>query len=187
MLTAAKRLDRKLKVFAVQIGFYDTIVAAASQATALRIWETRQNLFASGQARVIDDPKAVQAALAQPGIPLRRVIGTNNPFELNPVGLPDIPDAPNKRANGIAANRSFAKPGKAAKRPADRLKLDKAEASLRQIDDSRKVEEADLRKRQGALDDERSAKQSSYIEHRKAATAAVVAARQLYRKAGGTD
>ena len=41
---------RKLKVFQAQFGFYDTIVAAPSQAAALRAWGVNQNLFASGEA-----------------------------------------------------------------------------------------------------------------------------------------
>src|SRR5205085_10312942 len=57
---------RKLKVFQAQIGFYDTVVAAPSQAAALRAWGIRQNLFADGLARTTDEPQAVEAALATP-------------------------------------------------------------------------------------------------------------------------
>ena len=169
-----------------QIGFYDTVVAAASQAAALKAWGTHQNLFAGGQARVIDDPQAVEAALEHPEIPLRRVVGTNNPFELDPRGLPEIPDAPKKPAEAAPAKRPAPAP-KRAKPPADRSKLDEAEAAVRKVDEDRKREEADLRAKQEQLDAEREAAQANYIERRKAATAAVVSARQSYRKAGGTD
>ena len=47
---------RKLKVFQAQFGCYDTVVAAAGQAAALRAWGTRQNLFASGGANLISNP-----------------------------------------------------------------------------------------------------------------------------------
>jgi ketosteroid isomerase-like protein len=47
--------------------------------------------------------------------------------------------------------------------------------------------EADLRRKQEELDAARTAAQQSYVEARKKATAAVVAAREAYRKAGGTD
>ena len=63
---------RRLKVFQVHLGFYDTVVAAPSQAAALRAWGTHQNLFADGQARVTDDPQAIEAALAYPETPLKR-------------------------------------------------------------------------------------------------------------------
>lgn len=183
----AKAPGRRLKVFVAQIGFYDTVVAAASQAAALKAWGTHQNLFAGGQARIIDDPQAVEAALEHPEIPLRRVVGTNNPFELDPRGLPEIPDAPKKKADAAPAKPPAAAPPKRAKPPADRSKLDQAEAAVRKVDEDRKREEADLRAKQEQLDAEREAAQASYIERRKAATAAVVSARQTYRKAGGTD
>src|SRR5438045_1623573 len=70
----------RLKVFEAQFGFYDTVVAAPSQAAALRAWGTHQNLFASGDARLTTDEGAVRAALAHPEIPLRRALGSNDPF-----------------------------------------------------------------------------------------------------------
>ena len=94
---------RRLKVFQAQFGFHDSVVAAPSQAAALRAWGTRQNLFAEGQARLADDPQAVKAARAHPQTPLRRVAGSNDPFELEPTSLPSVPDRP-KRA-GITAAR----------------------------------------------------------------------------------
>jgi hypothetical protein len=74
----AKPKARKLKVFQAQFGFYDTVVAAPSQAAALRAWGTRQNLFASGDAKVVTDEAAVAAATAQPETPLRRAIGSTD-------------------------------------------------------------------------------------------------------------
>ncbi len=183
----AKAAGRRLKVFVAQIGFYDTVVATTSQTAALKAWGTRQNLFAGGQARQIDDPQAVEAATANPEVPLRRLIGTDNPFELKPRGLPVVPDAPKKWADEVHTKRPVPPPPKKAKRPASRSALDKAEAALRQVDDDRKRQEAELRARQEALDAERDATQATYIDRRKAATASVVAARQAYRKAGGTD
>jgi len=182
----AKAAARRLKVFQAQIGFYDTVVAAPNQTAALRAWGTHQNLFAGGQARITDDVDAVKAALANPEVPLRRVVGTENPFELEPRGLPKIPDAPKKSAEESHPK----KPVQAAARatpPADRSGLDRAEAALHKVDDDRKQEEAALRRRQDELDAERGASQADYIERRKSATSALVEARQAYRKAGGTD
>ncbi|QYE33213.1 hypothetical protein KZX46_03650 (plasmid) [Polymorphobacter sp. PAMC 29334] len=181
-----KAVDPKLKVFSAQMGFYDSVVAARSQTAALEAWGTRQNLFASGQARQTDDAQAVEAARAQPGVPLRRLIGTTNPFELKPRGLPEIPDAPRKWAEDVHPQKPPAKPPR-KKKPADRRPLDKAEAALRQVDEDRKREEAELRRRQDELDAEREASQARYVEQRKQATGAVVEARTAYRKAGGTD
>ena len=71
---------RRLKVFQAQFGFYDTVVAAPSQAAALRAWGTRQDLFASGDARRATDEAAVAAALAHPETLLRRAVGSADPF-----------------------------------------------------------------------------------------------------------
>lgn len=175
---------RKLKVFQAQFGFYDTVVAAASQAAALRAWGTRQNLFASGEAKITTDAAAVAAALERPETPLRRAVGTDDPFQLEPTNLPKVPDAP-KRAPAKPTAKS--KPAPPPKPPADRSALDAAEGKLHKLDEARKREEAGLRKRQDDLDRAKSTAQSAYVENRRAATAAVVDARKAYRSAGGEN
>src|ERR1700761_246282 len=175
---------RKLKVFQAQFGFYDTVVAASSQAAALRAWGTHQNLFASGEATVTNDEAAITAALQHPETPLRRAVGSNDAFQLEPASLPKVPDAP-KRA--VAKPAAKSKPAPPPKPAADRSALDAAEAALGQLDEARKREEANLRRRQKELDEAKSAAQAAYVESRKAATAAVVAARKAYRSAGGED
>ncbi len=88
-------MPRHLKVFRAHLGFYDTAVAAPSRAAALKAWGSRQNLFREGVASETKDPQAVTAALAKPGVVLRRPVGSNAPFSENP-GLPQIPKAPKK-------------------------------------------------------------------------------------------
>jgi hypothetical protein len=178
---------RKLKVFQAQFGFYDTVVAAPSQAAALRAWGIRQNLFASGQARVTDDPQAVAAALAHPETPLKRAVGSSEPFALEATSLPSVPDAPRKTAVGKAAAKTPAKPQPPPRPPADRSELEAAEKALRDLDEHRKREEAALRREAEALEARRIAAQGDYVEARKSATAKVVAARTAYRRAGGED
>ena len=168
---------RKLKVFEAQLGFYDTVVAVPGKAAALRAWGVHQDLFAAGQARLAEDDAAVKAALAHPGVPLRRAVGSKDAFAVDPVGLPEVPDPPKKKA---------AKPA-AEIRPApepepDRTALDAAEAALNTLEGARKREEAGFQRRQDALDAEREAAQSAYVENRKAAAAAVAEARRAYRK-----
>jgi type IV secretory pathway VirB10-like protein len=170
-------------VFQARFGFHDSVVAAPSQAAALRAWGIRQNLFAEGQARITDDPQAVEAARAHPETPLRRIAGSNDPFELNPTALPKVPDAP-KRPGAQAAKAPRPEP---AKPLADRSQLDAAEAALHAVDERRKREEARLRDKQDALEQEMADRQAAYVASRKAASAAVGAARQAYRKAGGLD
>jgi hypothetical protein len=173
---------RKLKVFQAQLGFHESVVAAPSQAAALRAWGVQQNLFAEGQARVSDDPQATAAARAHPGTPLRRAVGTRGAFELNPDSLPDIPDAPRRKATRAVPSKPVP-----AKPPADRSELDAAEAALRALDARRKREEARLRARQADLDQQVADRQAAYVAERKAAATAVAAHRQAYRRAGGED
>ena len=71
--------------------------------------------------------------------------------------------------------------------PADRSKLDAAEAALRELEDKRKWEEADFHRQLAELRAKQMVAQQAYVELRKRTTAAVVDARQAYRKAGGTD
>lgn len=180
----ARATGRKLKVFEAQLGFYDTVVAATSQAAALRAWDTHQNLFASGDARITNDKEAIAAALEHPETPLRRPVGSRDPFLLQPKSLPSLPNGPRKKARVEAAD---AKPKPAPRVAADRSKLNAAERTLRELDERRKQEEATFRQDALALEARRSAAQAAYTKSREAATAAVLAAKQDYRKAGGTD
>ncbi len=174
---------RKLKVFQAQFGFYDTVVAAASQAAALRAWGVHQNLFASGEARITTDAATVAAATAHPEAVLKRPVGSKAAFEIDPASLPDVPDAP-KRANRTANPSSHAKP-KPRRRPPDRARLDRSEAALRSLEEARTAEEDHLRERQMALDADREEAQARYAEARRAAISKLDLARAAFRKAGG--
>ena len=179
-----KMAGRKLKVFQAQFGFYDSVVAASSQAAALRAWGTHQNLFANGVARLTTEKAAVAAAVAHPEIPLRRAIGSTDPFALKAASLPKIPSAPRTAAVKPVAKSKLKTP---ARPPADRSKLDAAEKALREIDAQRKREEMDFRHEQDDLESRRQAAQRAYIDARKAAAQKLVEARTAYRKAGGSD
>lgn len=173
---------RRLKVFQAQFGFYDTVVAAPSQAAALKAWGTHQNLFASGDAKLITDEAAVAAALRHPEVPLRRALGSSDPFALKPKALPKIPVGP-KRPAAVGEARPAPKP---AEPPPDRTRLDAAEAELAKLNDARKREEAELRRRQDQLDADRTAAQDAYVKARKQAARQVAEARDAYRRAGGS-
>lgn len=82
-------MARSRKVYEAHLGFYDTVVAAFSQASALAAWGSTTDLFRMGIARVTDDPAKVKAALAKPGLVLRRPAGSDIAFSENPP-LPKI-------------------------------------------------------------------------------------------------
>jgi colicin import membrane protein len=83
------------KVYEAHLGFYDTVIAAFSQKSALAAWGSTTDLFRMGIARATTDPEKVKAALANPGRVLRRPAGTAIAFSENPP-LPQLP-AKNKR------------------------------------------------------------------------------------------
>jgi len=57
-------MPRALKVFRTAIGFHDAYVAAPTMKAALAAWGAERNLFASGRAERVTDPKLTRAALA---------------------------------------------------------------------------------------------------------------------------
>jgi hypothetical protein len=173
---------KKLKVFQAPFGFYDSVVAVPSQAAALRAWGSHQNLFAEGIAHPVTDEKTIAAALAHPETPLRRAIGSNEPFELEPSTRPKVPDLPKLRSKPKTA-----KPEPKKRPAADRSALDAAETALRKLDGRRKDEEAEFDRRREKLEAETDAAQTSYVEARRRAKTAIETARRAYVKAGGTE
>lgn len=173
----------RLKVYAAQFGFHDSVVAARSQAAALEAWGTRQNLFAEGRAKVTDDAGAIAAALAHPGVPLRRAVGSTDPFSLEP-GLPAVPDAPKRKAPSLKVVKAAPVPAPKAP-PADRTALTAAERALTAINTRRLEEEAALAERRAALEADEVASRQRWSVERKAAEAELDRARRAYRAAGG--
>ena len=57
------KLPPRIKVFRTTIGFTDWVVATSSQQAALEAWDITQNLFATGEAAITEDPAAVNLAL----------------------------------------------------------------------------------------------------------------------------
>src|ERR1700749_1638914 len=80
----------RLKVFQTHIGFHDLIVAAPSQAKALAAWGGKPSEFKYGFAKETKDAGAVEAALAQPGVVLKRPHGSKASYKVEA----DAPRAP---------------------------------------------------------------------------------------------
>jgi hypothetical protein len=173
---------RKLKVFQAPFGFYESVIAAPSQAAALRAWNSHQNLFAEGLAKVATDEAAIEAALAHPETPLLRAVGSNEPFELEPRSLPKLPHAP-KRAK--AANKGKIAHEREPELPPDRSKLNAAADALQKIEQDWTAEEERFRRRRKALEQDEADARGTYLAARKAAKATLKKEREAYRKAGG--
>jgi len=125
----ASMAKRPLKVFRTDAGFQDAYVAATSQKAALEAWGARTNLFASGLAELVTDPKLTKAPLAQPGIVIRTSRGTAAQH-LAAAGNTKKPAVRKGRAQApIEEEPAPPKPKKPVPRPS-RAKLDRAEAAL---------------------------------------------------------
>lgn len=83
-------MPRALKIFKTHIGFHDLIVAAPSMKAAAAAWEASPRLFTQGFAEQTHEPEAVKAALAEPGMVLRRPHGQAGSYKARP----DKPAAP---------------------------------------------------------------------------------------------
>lgn len=176
----------RLKVYQAELGFYDTVVAAPNQKAALAAWGVRQNLFAQGEARVTKDAAAIAAALEHPQTPLKRPLGSADPFTLEP-GLPSVPERPRKakgKAKGDAGAKTAPKaPAKPA--PPDRSRLAAAEKALARMEDRHARDEAAFEAEADDLARRRAKARAEHSAARKAARAKLDEARAAYRRAGG--
>jgi hypothetical protein len=59
-----------LRVYVTRIGLTEWAAAAPNQKAALAAWDVREDLFASGAARVTKDPPTVELAMQSPGEPV---------------------------------------------------------------------------------------------------------------------
>ena len=174
---------QRLKVFQAPFGFHESVVAAPSQKAALDAWGSHQNLFALGQAREADDEAAIAEALAQPGVPLARPIGSKGAFSASPES-PEIDTlAPRRPAKTKAAQAKPAAPPE----PADRSALGKAEDALARVEADRNTAIARLERRRRDLEAEIETARDDFGRRRDTAAAALAKARKAYRAAGGED
>ncbi len=151
----------------------------------MRAWGSHQNLFAEGLAKVTTEAGAVEAALKHPETPLRRAIGSNDPFELEAANLPKVP-----RAEKTAMYKEAGQPARKSKPappPPDRSALATAEKELKRLEEQRRREEDRFSRRWDELHREQEEARQKHADAKDAAERAVKAARKNYRRAGGTD
>ena len=164
----AKPRRQKLKVFRTPIGFHDAYVAAPSRKAALAAWGSGTDLFSAGIAEeATDDAPGTKAALAEPGEVVRvaRTAGKDGPSP--------------RRSSESGRGRKQAKP-----RPKpSRAQLDKAEASLAQVEQRQAAERAGLAKEEEKMAKRRRALEEKHRKARAAAEAKRDAAKERYRAA----
>ena len=118
-------MAKKLKTYQTSLGFFDLAIAAPSMKAALEAWGADSNLFHQGAAKQSEDPDVVAATMANPGVMLKRPVGSNGPFKEHaelPTNLGDATARPSKAARKPAGR----KPKKTSSRPADKAAEQKA-------------------------------------------------------------
>jgi hypothetical protein len=83
-------MAKMLKTYQTSLGFFDLAVAAPSMKAALQAWGADRNLFQDGVAKQSDDPDIIAAAMAAPGVVLKRPVGSKAAFGTHsklPAGL----------------------------------------------------------------------------------------------------
>lgn len=148
-------MPRALKVFRTAIGFHDAYVATPTKKAALEAWGAARDLFASGRAELVTDPKLTRAPLADPGKVIKVLRG--NAAEQFAALETASQTAPRRKPRAAAT----AKPSRRKPRPS-RTALDRAEQALaaaeakhdRALDEIAR-REAELRDRRRALQHKR--------------------------------
>ncbi|MEY9184388.1 colicin import membrane protein [Bradyrhizobium sp. USDA 326] len=151
---AKSRSARKLKTYQTSLGFYDQAIAAPSMKAALQAWGASSNLFHQGVAKETEDPKIVAAAMAKPGVVLRRPVGSDGPFTESAELPTDLGESEarsgserkSRSKSNSRSNRRTVKPTRKASRKIDDQAARKAAAAFekeeRRREDERRKEEA---------------------------------------------
>jgi hypothetical protein len=167
-------MARKLKTYLTSLGFFDLAIAAPSMKAALEAWGADSNLFHQGAAKESVDPDVIAAAMAKPGVVLRRPVGSDGSFGEHA----ELPT----NLGGPGPTKAARKPkGSKAKRPSSRP-IDKAaerkaalafEKEQKRRERERASEEAARQKhrerRQQAVDKAQAALNKAEQEHAKRA------------------
>ena len=161
----------KLKVYRTPIGFHDAYVAAPSQKAALEAWSTNVNLFARGEAEVVEDAELSAEPLAHPGTVIRKLRGDTRE-QISALGSPQTKKQTQERK---ARGSKIARPSRA--------KLDKAEEALRRADSAHIERVREIEAKQRVLAEERRKAEEAYDRERQKLAANEAAQRSTYQAA----
>ncbi|MCK1539825.1 MULTISPECIES: cell envelope biogenesis protein TolA [unclassified Bradyrhizobium] len=168
-------MARKLKTYQTSLGFFDLAIAAPSMKAALEAWGADSNLFHQGAAKESDDPDVIAAAMAKPGVVLRRPVGTDRPFSEHaelPTDLGGGPTKAARKSKGPKAKKPSSRPvDKAAERKAA-LAFEK-EQKRRQLEQAKEetARQKDRERRQQAVGKAQAALDRAKQEHARRAAA----------------
>ncbi len=169
----------RLKVYAAQLGFFETVVATPNQAAALAAWGVHRNLFADGSAAPATDAAAIAAAEAAPGVVLRRPIGSAGAYTTDAAAALDLPNAPktSKAKRSVKAAPPKPKP--------DRTALTRAEREVTGARDALEQATREIEERREALDRQARDLRRDFDRHLSLLEKARAKAEAAFVKAGG--
>jgi colicin import membrane protein len=146
-------MARKLKTYQTSLGFYDQAIAAPSMKAALEAWGASSNLFHQGAARETSDPEIVAATMANPGVVLRRPVGSNGPFTEH-ANLPDLP------GNEVGGRPKKSRP-KSKKSPIPKTDEKAARRAALEYERTERQRESERRKEEAARAKERQRREQA--------------------------
>ena len=139
-------MPRQLKTYQTSLGFYDLVIAAPSMKAALEAWGAGSNLFHQGHAKETDDPDIVAATMANPGVVLKRPVGSSGAFAEH-ADLPDLDDG--------GAKPKKSRPPEPARRGVPKVGVKASLKAGAAFERERKRRDAERRKEEAALEKER--------------------------------
>jgi hypothetical protein len=133
-------MARKLKTYQTSLGFFDLAIAAPSMKAALEAWGADSNLFHQGAAKESDDPDVIAASIQNPGVVLRRPVGSDGPFGEHAELPTDLGNG--ERPTKSARTSKGPKAKKPSSRPVDKVAERKAAFDYEREWRSRELERA---------------------------------------------
>lgn len=157
-----KQLKRKLKTYQTSLGFYDQAVAAPSMKAALQAWGASSNLFHQGAAKETDDPDVVAATMANPGVVLRRPVGSDGPFTEHaalPTDLAAGEAKPKSKSN--SKRESPKRPVKGARKPSREIDDQQARKAAAAFEKEERRRDAERRKEEAVRAKDRARREKA--------------------------
>ena len=171
-------MARALKVYRTAIGFHDAYVATPTKKAALEAWGADRNLFASGRAEEIADPKLTKAPLADPGKVIKVLRGSA--AEQFAALERSAPRRARAKPDASPPSRPAPRPSRAALDRADKTLVAAEQRHDRALDALAK-REAKLREERRALQRERDAELDQFRDERDRAAEAYDEAMRAWR------
>ena len=179
-------MARKLKTYQTSLGFFDQAIAAPSMKAALEAWGADSNLFHQGAAKESDDPDVIAAAMAKPGVVLKRPVGSDRSFSEHA----ELPTDLGGGGPTKARKSKGAKVKKPSSRPVDKVAERKAAFDYERERRSRELERAseeaarqkDRERRRQAIDKAQAALGKAEQEHTRRAAAIQAEAEALEKR-----